>query len=526
MLADEVAPTIGHIVEEASAGCIAGEAVEVVHGYAAYGPSQRSAVQPLIDHFAIPLFDDGERLKHSASYAREVRNDELGCDADGGAAALSERSQAVASALPRSLALSYYDPSRDYQAGQMRATAATGSGIDMIQELPVAIDAGHAKALAEGHIARRWAERDKLVLRLPPSWLALEPGSIVEVEGAFWRAEQVTLEDLIVRVELSPVSEALRTAPADSGSHLPAPDVVAAPSRLVVLDLPDIGTGRHDIPVLQVAACQPVAGWRMVPLEVTVGGQVLTIGSAQGEAVIGTATSALAEGPSTGFDELNFVDVELADGEHWLESRDDEALGNGANLAALGSELIQFGRAIATGDRTFRLERLLRGRFGTEWAAASHGLNEAFVLIRPGALQEIVLPPSALGSTVSIRPRGLADDDAQPVECVVTGEAMRPPSPIELQAELQSDGALSVRWTRRSRLGWSWPNSTPPLGESIERYRITIAGSGSPATFETQKPQLVVSPEGLSGMTGSLTVTVVQLGDYAESRPATTWITI
>ena len=210
----------------------------------------------------------------------------------------------------------------------------------------------------------------------------------------------------------------------------------------------------------------------------------------------------------------------------WLESRDDEALGNGANLAALGSELIQFGRALATGDRTFRLERLLRGRFGTEWAAASHGLNEAFVLIRPGALQEIVLPPSALGSTVSIRARGLADDDAQPVGCVVTGEAMRPPSPIELQAELQSEGALSVRWMRRSRLGWSWPNSTPPLGESMERYRITIAGSGSLVTFETQESQLVVSPEGLSGMTGSLTVTVVQLGDYAESRPATTSIAI
>ena len=94
--------------------------------------------------------------------------------------------------------------------------------------------------------------------------------------------------------------------------------------------------------------------------------------SAEHEISILSARNVLADGSSAGFDAVNFLDVELADGDHWLESRDDAALGNGANLAVVGSEVFQFGRATATGPGRFRLEHLLRGRFGSEWAAASH----------------------------------------------------------------------------------------------------------------------------------------------------------
>lgn len=203
----------------------------------------------------------------------------------------------------------------------------------------------------------------------------------------------------------------------------------------------------------------------------------------------------------------------------WLESRDDAGLRNGANLAVVGSEVFQFGRAIATGPRRFRLEHLLRGRFGSEWATASHGPDEKFVLVRPGSLQEIPLPPSAIGTRISVRPLGLADDDAPPIECMVAGEAMRPPSPVDLRAEVQVDGALSLTWTRRSRLGWNWPGEEPPLGENSERYRVTVQGSAAMLTVQAQEPTVLISPDSLGDMTGLVTITVVQLGDFAESRP-------
>ena len=158
----------------------------------------------------------------------------------------------------------------------------------------------------------------------------------------------------------------------------------------------------------------------------------------------------------------------------------------------------------------------------TEWAMSSHALGETFVLISPGALREVVLPPFAIGTSVSIRARGLADHEAEPVVRVVTGEAMRPPSPVDLQAAVAGDGGVSATWVRRSRLGWMWPEGSElPLGESAEKYRVSLQGSAGTMTFEALEPQIAIPADALTGMTGTVTVSVVQVGDFAESRPAT-----
>jgi hypothetical protein len=103
---------------------------------------------------------------------------------------------------------------------------------------------------------------------------------------------------------------------------------------------------------------------------------------------------------------------------------------------------------------------------------------------------------------------------------------MRPPSPTDLQAEVQGDGAISLAWTRRSRLGWNWPSAHPPLGESAERYRVTVQGAAMTLTLAASEPRVLVSADSLNGMTGSVTITVIQVGDFAESRPVTTSISI
>ena len=109
-----------------------------------------------------------------------------------------------------------------------------------------------------------------------------------------------------------------------------------------------------------------------------------------------------------------------------------------------------------------------------------------------------------------------------PIERIVSGEAMRPPSPTDLAGEVLGDGSLSLAWTRRSRLGWMWPEgSEPPLGESAEKYKVTVQGDAGSLNFEAFQPGLIVPADALAGMTGTLTVDVVQVGDYASSRPAT-----
>ena len=150
----------------------------------------------------------------------------------------------------------------------------------------------------------------------------------------------------------------------------------------------------------------------------------------------------------------------------------------------------------------------------------SHVSGESFVLLSPGTLQEIVLAPTALGTPVSVKPRGLADDETAPVERIATGEAMRPPAPTDVLAERAADGGLLLRWTRRSRLGWLWPDGTElPLGESVEKYRVTLEGSAAALTYETLEPQLSISAEALGAFFGAVSVSVVQIGDFAQSRP-------
>ena len=104
---------------------------------------------------------------------------------------------------------------------------------------------------------------------------------------------------------------------------------------------------------------------------------------------------------------------------------DDEALAAGSNLAVLGSEIVQFGDAIPLGPGRFRLGRLMRGREGTEAVQASHVAGEWFALIEPDALRVIQLPPSAIGSEVSVRAVD-AEGDVSEARTTIGEEASRP----------------------------------------------------------------------------------------------------
>src|SRR5690242_21189940 len=62
-----------------------------------------------------------------------------------------------------------YDPARDYQTGEARASSGEQFGSELQQQLPAVLDASGAKSLAQRMLARQWATRDRLTLHLPPS---------------------------------------------------------------------------------------------------------------------------------------------------------------------------------------------------------------------------------------------------------------------------------------------------------------------------------------------------------------------
>jgi hypothetical protein len=221
-------------------------------------------------------------------------------------------------------------------------------------------------------------------------------------------------------------------------------------------------------------------------------------------------------------------EVELIDADQWLLNCDDDALVNGANLAVLGSELIQFGSVEPMGEGRFRLSRLLRGRSGTEWSMESHALDEPFALIQPDSVRSVPLASWVLGSPATVSVRNLSGTTSSGDPIIVHGESLRPRSPVRVQARMDATGDLLVDWIRRTRAASGWVDEVDvPLGERVELYRVSIAGAEGALELEAAQPSLRIANAQLAGVgSGAVTVRVRQVGDFAASRPAECSITI
>jgi hypothetical protein len=528
--ADAAAQPLAAILADASGGIVQSDAANAIDGYAAHGASIKAAVEPLVQRFGLELFDDGSQLRPAtAGPAIAVADDDLGNSADGKAADRQERTQAAARSLPAALTLAYYDASRDYQTAQMRATVGESSGAEENAELAVVMSAQAARGLVESELARRWARRDQLTLRLPPRCLAIEPGTTVELASSpsLWTVEQCVIEALVAVVELRPAWQAAGAIAGDPGRALGSPDIVQGEIIMALFDLPDLAVDEEPVPALHLAAASSTAGWRPVPIEMTAGGATSGGQTAARKSVLGSAVAALAAGQPHLIDLANSVEVELVDPTQWLESCDDQALVMGGNLAALGSELVQFGQAEPTGPGRFRLSRLLRGRRGTEWAMGGHAADEAFAVLEPGLLRRINLPSALRGTIVEVR-SARPGDTGLPISALANGEALRPPSPVHLEAWQTAAGDVEARWVRRSRHGWAWlDDMDAPLGEAQELYRVTLDGTGGSIQVETGASALVIdAAEVAAAGTGNAILSVQQLGDLAASRATQISITL
>jgi hypothetical protein len=239
---------------------------------------------------------------------------------------------------------------------------------------------------------------------------------------------------------------------------------------------------------------------------------------------MGRAATVLGPAGSALIDCAGAVEIELLNEAMWLEGRGDALLVAGANLAMLGDELIQFGVAEPLGSRRFRLSRLLRGRRGTEWAATEHVAGEPFILIEREKLVAINPPWGSVGGEVRLMAQGIGDGEgAAIVSHAIEGRALQPPAPVHLRAERLADGAISISWVRRSRIGWSWLSGTnTPLGEEAESYRLRLSNSGFEREVVVAEPFYIYTAEqqAADGLTGLLLVQVSQVGTHASSRRA------
>lgn len=430
-----------------------------------------------------------------------------------------------AEAVPRVLMLGHYDPARDHQAGVQRATRPGAGWRETRLDMPAVIGAPAAKAMAAAMLARAEAERTRRTLSLGLDGLTLSPGAIVQVPGGAgpWRVEAVALEGWATTVTLLPIAGGPADGlVADPGRVLATPDRVAGRTVLHLAELPPLDESGETVPRVAVMAAGEGAGWRGAALLLSIDGGASwqEAGGTAAPAIMGVVEEAAGPAPSTLIDRRHALVVRLLNGDAMLGDVDAAALDRGANLALVGDELLQFGRATPLGHGRWRLWKLWRGRRGTE-GAAPLAPGDRFVLLAPGTVAILPLPGSAVGARVAVMAVG-PGDDGNPVraELAITGASLAPPSPVALRAEAREDGGVRIRWTRRSRRGWRWLDGVDaPIGEERELYQVTL-GTGPPArvvTVDTPMLTLAAAERG----TGPLAVAVRQLGTLAASTPAT-----
>ncbi|MBC2670922.1 phage tail protein [Novosphingobium piscinae] len=448
----------------------------------------------------------------------------------GGSAAVVRR-QGGAAVVPLG-ALQYHDVERDYQAGLQRAPRQPGAGQPGVLSAPLAMAAPVARQWVAAAAQREvWAARS-LVWRTAVIDPQLMPGAIARVPGepGLWRVAEWEWQAAGVELTLSrlpdPALAAALDAPdggADPGRGALARDQAAGPTTLAAFELPWEGPAGRAAGSLYVAAASAAAGWSGAALYAVDrdGGLELIGSSGRRPATLGTAVDALPPASSLLPDRASQVTVALLGPDTVLAEATGVRLAQGANRALLGDEIIQFARAEPLGAGRWQLSGLLRGRGGTEAAAAGHAVGERFVLLDDSLL---VLDGTLAATADRIAAIGLVDPEPVTSAVALRGIGARPLAPVHPRARALADGALALSWTRRARGAWRWADEADvPLHEEAERYAVELGAGAVPlARWEVGAPALTLSAETVRQLRGpwrGAPLQVRQLGAAGPSWP-------
>jgi Putative phage tail protein len=535
VIADSAGTSAGAVLS--GLGAIASDGGPALTGLAATGDSVRGVAETLLQvmPFSTVVESGVLNARFGAGPLRVVASDDRGASADKKAVALSTDRMAAA-AIPEIVTLAYNDVARDYLVGAQRAKRDAGARREVRLDLPAALEAGSAKAIAEARLVRMWAERSRATVTLPWRALTVDPGDRVTVPGlsGIWRVARVTFESMVVRLDLVLLATAGLIAPvADPGRNRPQVDVPHGPTTLQVIDLPQLTDVPESAPLMVVAANGASGGWRRAVLTSSIdgGATYADAGSTALPAVIGQTLTPLFAGATALIDRTNTVDVQLIHAGLSFNDADDAALLGGANLAMIGDEALQFGRADPLGNGRWRLSELWRGRRGTEWAAADlHPAASAFVLVEPNTLAPLTARASVGG--VHVMAIGVGDQTGVVATGPnMVGTATRPLTPIGLKAQ-SSGNDVVIAWTRRSRDGWRWSDGVDaPLAEENERYRVIKTAVGRPDVVNdvTAPTWTYTAAERAADFAaGALTasISVAQIGSRGLSRPVAIGVSI
>ena len=426
--------------------------------------------------------------------------------------------------------LRYYDVERDYLPGVQRAVGQARPGEPAEIGLPAALMAPSARDYIERTSRRIDWSRDRISWRTTELDPAVAPGAIVrlpDIPGR-WRVNAWEWRDSGVELSLERcpprTSGARPRQAASAGRAQTASDLPAAASSLVSFERPWDGIATSsNAPQLFAAASSSSSNWRGAALYVDNGDGELRPAGSSGRTrnIIGEVLGILPPAHPACFDWTSQLLVRLLGSDMQLVGATARQMAQGANLALVGEELIQFSEATALGQNQWLIAGFLRGRGGTEQALIAHQNGEPFVLL-DGRATSIDANIAIHPETAQIVAMGLGDSGPVRSAVHLAGITTRPLAPVHGRSAYLADGSLSLSWTRRARGGWAWQDSVDvPLIEDSERYIVTAGAVDAPiAYWMTTTAQLEIAAANLPQLSGQH-IAVRQQGTFDISPPLT-----
>lgn len=437
--------------------------------------------------------------------------------------------------LPVEVTVDYLDASRDYEVGSQRArrTATRGAKTMAKLRLPIVCTAELAKQIAERQLYTAWAERDHAKLRWSRRWLAVDPADVVDLGDRLMRVAQTNKTGGVLQVSGALIASApiVSIAQADVGTAINHTGVASINSALYLMDLPLLRVD-DDQPGVY-AAIGGLSGWPGAAIwRAADGVNYSNIAGFSAAATSGIATSALADASPHYMDCADSVNVQLMQGT--LASCGAADLLNGANVALLGGEIIQFQTATLVGSGLYTLSNLLRGRRGTEAATSTHAVGEAFVLLTAGTVQFVTALLTDRGRMYEFRAlsNGQSLGDMPDMDFTYSLATLQPRAPTHIVGSRAggTGSDLTLSWVRRARMNADWVDYVDvPLDEPAELYDVEIMnGSTVVRTFfsVTTPSQIYTAAEQTADWGGGIpahyTVNVYQISSrYGRGQAGT-----
>lgn len=478
--------------------------IQDVRGYRVARPGTlRSAIEPLQAAWPFDVVQRGYQVafrRRGGASVATIPASKLGARSAG--AAFERRlveQREMALQLPSALQLSYLDVAREYDNGEQRAERfRDGHPNQRDLELPIAFTANEAAQTAEVLLHLWWLERTDAEFELPPEYLGLEPADVITVVGE-WGEYELRLVEInylptgvmACKAKFNSASVYESDAEGESGDSSGQSVTLSGPSEYELIDAPVL-RDELNAPGYLVSMCGYTSGWPGgVLFRTTDEGQ--TWSDLQGfvqPVTMGTARNSIGAWEFGVIDPSSRLQLDLIAGE--LESVSEIAMLNGANYFAYGRdgrwEVVAAQTCEQQADGSWIMSDMLRGRFGTEWAASLHQAGDRVVLLTDpdiafvsAALDSIGLEKGYRGITAD---RTIDSDTTR--NWTYQGANLRPLSPVYLNGHRASNNDWSLSWIRRTRVGGDWrSNVDAQLGEASEAYEVEVWNAGYTTLLRT-----------------------------------------